>query len=175
MNSKRKTLLPLRIAVILLCAVLISSHFASGLIAKYTIDSNGADSARVAIVNINVGQLQGSNGSYTFDVVNNSEIAFAFDVIVTFRNPSAGINVTQTFDDSSVKLNGNVFSSKSTDGRSFTFSRVGVIDACSSLTGFDLSFDITGLAIHQNSNATQFSVMNDDFPFAVAVKVYQLD
>lgn len=41
-----------RIAMVLLLLVLVSAHFSSGLLARYTVSASGSDSARVAVFQV---------------------------------------------------------------------------------------------------------------------------
>ena len=175
MNSRRKSLIPIRIAVILLCAVLVSAHYATGLLAKYTVDSAGADTARSAGLSVEVKDLQGSDGNYTFNVKNLSEVALEYDVIVTFSNPDTGLDVKKVFGNNSVKLDGIDFTRKSTDGRTFTFTSFGQLAANTTATDLNLTFNITGPIVQEDSAVTDPVLTYADFPFTVSVRATQID
>ena len=48
MKQTKKTSFVLRAACVLLCLVLISAHFTSGLYAKYIVSATGSDTGRTA-------------------------------------------------------------------------------------------------------------------------------
>ena len=175
MNSKHKSNIMIRIAVILLCAVLISSHLASGMLAKYTVGYNGDDYASVAGADIDVVNLAASGDSYIFGVQNNSEVSFNYDVIVTFANDDAAPSVTAAIDDTSVKLNGLSFTSKSADGKVFTFANAGSLDPGQSMSGYALTFDVNDPGVYTDSSITNLSLYDGDFTFTVSVRATQID
>ena len=99
MQAKNKTTtgpLLLRIALILLCMTLFSTSMLSGLYAKYIAKNDGNDDARVATFEVDVdgnfadgitvNASQGDlDGTYTFSVENNSEVAITYDLLITFE------------------------------------------------------------------------------------------
>ena len=176
MNSKHKSNIPIRIAVILLCAVLFSSHLASGMLAKYTTGYSGDDNAKVVGVDLDVVNLALSNDGYTFDVQNGSDVAFDYDILVTFDNPSGAPSAAAAIDKTSVKLNNADYSTVSADGKTFTFANVATIDPGESKTGYVLTFDVKKPGVFVDSSLNKLSVYRgDDFTFNVALLATQAD
>lgn len=82
----------LRVAFVLLCLLMVSMYLMGGLLAKYTANGSGDDSARVAKFDVDVtfsdgnGTISditadlkyGENGEYTITVVNKSEVAISY-------------------------------------------------------------------------------------------------
>lgn len=82
----------MRIALVLLCLVMLSVHLMGSLFARYTTAGNGADSARVAAFsvdvngapeNLNINVLSSSeSGSYVITIENDSEVAVRYTISV---------------------------------------------------------------------------------------------
>lgn len=77
--------IPMFAALVLLLLTMISMHLTCGLYARYTANSQGSASARVAKFQVEVSELTAvddTQGHYTFTVTNNSEVTvkFALDV-----------------------------------------------------------------------------------------------
>ena len=177
MNSKRKKNVFIRIAVVLLCVVLFSSHLVSGMFAKYTAGADKiGDSAKAASVDLRVTlpQLDPQSGKFDFSVNNASAVSFSYDVIVAFSDPAEGIDVTKVFDPDSVKIGSTPYTSKSADGKVFTFTNFGKISPGTS-TEYSLSFDIITPYANVDSTINKLSVYDGGFPFTVSVKATQVD
>ena len=108
---KAKMNIPMCAACILLCLTLFSIYLAGGLYAKYVNYSGSGDTARVAAFSVDVVPADNTlvtisvskgedNGIYEFDVVNESEVAVKYDILLTFTEDLPDYLV--------VKLNGAV-------------------------------------------------------------------
>ena len=108
---KAKMNIPMCAACILLCLTLFSIYLAGGLYAKYVNYSGSGDTARVAAFSVDVVPADNTlvtisvskgedNGTYEFDVVNKSEVAVKYDILLTFAEDLPDYLV--------VKLNGAV-------------------------------------------------------------------
>ena len=177
MNGKRKSNIPIRIAGILLCVVLFTSHLVSGMFAKYvTGSSNLGDTAGTASVDLSVthSAAADSDDGYVFTVKNDSEVSFAYDVIVTFADPAQGFDVTKVFNADSVMIGTSSFSAKSADGKVFTFADYGTIEpgAASDLV---LSFEALPVYMNVDDTLNKLSLYNGGFPFTVSVRAEQID
>ena len=132
MQAKNKTTtgpLLLRIALILLCMTLFSTSMLSGLYAKYIAKDNGDDDARVATFEVDVdgnfadgitvNASQGDlDGTYTFSVENNSEVAITYDLLITFE-------VEPSFFDIALSNPVGTDIMGILDGNTITFSKIG--------------------------------------------------
>lgn len=88
----------LRVALVLLCLVLLSVYLMKGLYARYQTTGSGSDSARVAKFDVVVSGMpsdtiqvicnnyNGDTGVYTFTVTNNSEVAVEYDAKLTYTH-----------------------------------------------------------------------------------------
>ena len=132
MRVKSPSGIIMRIAVILLCLVLFSAHLASGMLAKYTVGGTGGATAKTAKIDLKVQSEQTAlaSGQYSFKVVNDSEVAFQYEVIVNFPNlhtsttqPLENFNVENYFKDLKLKdASGNELTGTvSSDKRTYTF------------------------------------------------------
>lgn len=89
-----------RVACVLLCLVLFSAHLCSGMFARYNSGGEVTGSATVAKANIVVDSVpptqsgedpvpvtfdDAGNGSYTFKVTNDSEVALRVDILVELK------------------------------------------------------------------------------------------
>ena len=92
---KAKMNIPMCAACILLCLTLFSIYLAGGLYAKYVNYSGSGDTARVAAFSVDVVPADNTlvtisvskgedKGTYEFDVVNESEVAVKYDILLTF-------------------------------------------------------------------------------------------
>lgn len=95
--------LPLRIALVLLCLVLLSTHFTGGLYARYRSTADGSDSARVAKFDVRVtGDKQSvlvstegtTQNQLVISIVNQSEVAVKYDITVTCAETVKGLSVS---------------------------------------------------------------------------------
>ncbi len=92
MKAKNKIPVSLSVASVLLCLVLLSAHFTSGMYARYVTSASGGDTSRIAKfvvsgkgaeepVQIKAGDTE---GEYTITLTNNSEVAVRYDLTVSF-------------------------------------------------------------------------------------------
>lgn len=74
--------IPMLAALILLLLTMVSTHFTAGLYARYTSYSSGQDSARVAKFAVQSEITENEDGTHTLTVINSSEVAVRFRVLV---------------------------------------------------------------------------------------------
>ena len=86
MKQRTKTGSALGAACVLLCLVLISAHFASGMYAKYIVNTRGGDSARGASFRVGA-EMTGEDGVYGLSFANSSETAVSYSVKVQPQAP----------------------------------------------------------------------------------------
>ena len=151
----------LRVAFVLLCLLMVSMYLMGGLLAKYTANGSGGDSARVAKFDVDVtfsdgnGTISditadlkyGENGKYTITVVNKSEVAVHYD-----------LSVTITADD--------------TTGVSHRFSAESGDLAVGATSTSDLIFTVDWKDFTENKKGASASV---ELSFVVTVNVTQID
>lgn len=88
--------LMIRVALILLCLVMISIHLMSGMYARYTTKGSGGDDARVAKFEVltegdakglvlTSASIDSASGDYKITITNNSEVAVTYTVTATAR------------------------------------------------------------------------------------------
>ena len=133
----RKTNSLLHIALLLLCAVLITAHMTSGLYAKYRSGFSSFDGARVARFEITSG-FSGSvsdeiklnfydpdalSDEVLISVSSKSEVTVSYDVIVTMPSPAASSDYAWL----TVTLDGKSPTSLDSVNGIYTFSGVEVI------------------------------------------------
>lgn len=82
--GKTKLNIPMLAALILLLLTMVTTHFTSGLYARYSSYATGSDSARVAkfAVTGSVEPVTGQNGKYEITVDNDSEVAVEYCIDV---------------------------------------------------------------------------------------------
>lgn len=66
---------------VLLCLVLISAHFASGLYAKYIVNTRGGEVGRIASFRVGA-DMTGEGGVYSLAITNDSEETVSYSVRV---------------------------------------------------------------------------------------------
>lgn len=92
----------LRVALVLLCLVLLSVYLMKGLYARYQTTGSGSDSARVAKFDVVVSgtpsnsnivctAVNEGNGTYTITIENKSEVAVHYDLSVKFAGNDTGV------------------------------------------------------------------------------------
>ena len=86
MKQRKTTGLALGAACVLFCLVLISSHIASGLLAKYVVNVPGSDSGRGAAFRVNAA-MTGEDGIYGLTFTNDAETAVSYSVKVQPKDP----------------------------------------------------------------------------------------
>lgn len=118
----------LKLSLVLLSLVLITSHFAIGLYAKYSARDAGASSARVAAWNVSATggkpalsidcSTSVKDDAYKITVLNQSEVSASYDVIVVFTTElSSGV---------ALSLDGTR-TPTTEDRKTFVFSDVGTL------------------------------------------------
>lgn len=85
LNSKTPLFSTMHIALLLLCAVLLSSYAINGLYASFTSTETGNDGARVAkfdvvATNEKIGTDEHENSIYNVTVQNNSEVTVSYTI-----------------------------------------------------------------------------------------------
>ena len=116
MKAKRRTPVSVVLAAAVLCLVLISAHFASGMFARYTVKSGGDGKGSVAsfsvsaqeptenpVVIINNGTDDAGKAEYTVKIKNSGDTAVRYEACVTFTGEKATENA-EMFDESDDKL-----------------------------------------------------------------------
>ena len=97
MKAKRRTPVSVILAAVTLCLVLVSAHFASGMFARYIVQANGEDEARIAEFDVSAqaptenpitiianGTDDSGKAEYTVKVKNNSETPVRYEAAVIF-------------------------------------------------------------------------------------------
>lgn len=85
MKMKKRTSGILHIAAVLLCLVLVSTYFNSGMLAKYVTRANGHDTARIAALQVSVETKEDTSKAdvytrtYTVTLTNNSDVAMRYE------------------------------------------------------------------------------------------------
>ena len=81
--------IPMFAALVLLLLTMISMHLTCGLYARYTANSQGSASARVAKFDVDsvFAPVANESGKYTLTVTNNSEVTVRFKVDMSFDYP----------------------------------------------------------------------------------------
>lgn len=105
MRYRRRTSAPIILAASLLCLVLVSGHFVSGILARYTLGGSGEDSTRAAAFAVSATADEASpvsivsdgtdeNGKATYDVTvkNDGETAVRYVATVVFTGDDAQEN-----------------------------------------------------------------------------------
>ena len=102
------------LACVLLCCVMISTHFVSGLYARYSARASGEASARVAKFDFEYELYDGQstidslvfaipNEDQTFSVLIHNSSEVALEYTITIENKSKNIPLVFTVDETSVK------------------------------------------------------------------------
>ena len=99
MTTKRRVPVSVVLAAVILCLVLVSAHFASGIFARYTANAEHDDGARTAgfavsaegptenpITIVNNGTDESGKAEYTVKIKNGSETAVRYEAAVVFEN-----------------------------------------------------------------------------------------
>lgn len=157
----------LKLAGILLCLVLATTHLASNLYAKYTSSDSGGDSARVAVWNVEASGSSASDvkidlataatnnstvsNTYALTVTNKSEVASNYDIIVVF-NEALSDKIT-------LKLDGGAKPYTTTDKKEFVFSNVGQLGVGNTSATHTLTF------------AANYAAVDVDYSYEFNVKV----
>ena len=147
-TAKEKKNIPLRLAAILLCLTLFSAYLTAGLFARYTVQGNSGDTARVAgfhptatltptnpadsKIIYEVGAAK-YDLTYNITITNPSEVAVTYDVVISFADD---------------KLNGAIFNfngeTQTVSGSgSLTFEDGDVVLAANDTVGLSRSLIVT--------------------------------
>ena len=160
MNSKRKSGVLIRIAVVLLCAVLFAGVASIGGISVTKPQATTAD-----------------GGEYQFTVTNGSDVAVAYDILVSFEAPddTDDIDVTKLIDPDSVKLDGVAGTvSDDYDGNVFEFVNVGMLQP-SGTSSATITFDVNAPVVNVDSSFSTLTAYSGSFPFTVSVRATQIN
>ena len=100
MKSMKKTPLSLKLAAVLLCLVMLSTHFTSGMYARYVTRANGSDRARIAHFVVSAVEAPSEDGetpvkivsegvdagkaTYSLLLTNPGQTAVAYEAVVEF-------------------------------------------------------------------------------------------
>ena len=102
--KKRRAYAPMHIALILLCMVLVTAHFTSGMYARFITRADGLDSSNVAVFSVSVdaekledgqyapvsivsnGQDDSGKASYQIKISNPGETAVRYEAEVSFAS-----------------------------------------------------------------------------------------
>lgn len=106
----RKHNIPMRMALVLLCLTMLTTHLTGGLYARYTTTATGSDGARVAKFDVqcNVTKDGDTDGLFKVTVKNTSEVTITYDLQV---ETEAGMPAMKAkFDDLTEGLTGDIFS-----------------------------------------------------------------
>lgn len=173
MKKEHRTPVPVTIAFVLLCLVLISAHFASGMLARYVVEATRQDTTIVASFDVDAvadettpvsivadGTDENGKAQYTVTVKNTGETAVHYEAQVVFTGDDAQENAA-LFDNSDDQLtfDGDLVPGEQAD-ETITLDLSGAFDANDKYSTFS-NDDISG------SNGTA--------PFKVIVTFTQLD
>ena len=94
MMRKKSMPTTLSVALVLLCMVLVTAHFTTGMYARYTTKSRGDDSGRIASFKVSATSAQtgpvtigaSKEGTYTLTVTNPGETAVRYKAEVKFAS-----------------------------------------------------------------------------------------
>ena len=81
--SKMKLNIPMLAALILLLLTMVTTHYTSGLYARYSSTAYGADTARVAAFDVSFEMASNEDDTYTITVSNDSEVSVKYSINVT--------------------------------------------------------------------------------------------
>lgn len=160
-----------RMAVVLMCLVVLSMQLMSGLLAKYRTSGGASDGARVAAFHVDVtGQVGNTTisavadqGVYTVNVDNAlSDVAINYDIVIQFAQAAPGVTV---------KL-GDTVGVVSSDLKTVTFANVGILAAHGEISHI-LNFSVSNWgAFTQDLSGSSATV---ELNFTVTVDVRQVD
>lgn len=99
MNLKKRIPVPLSAACILLCLVLVSAHFSTGMIARYVTRASGSDSGRLAAFRVTataeeteavvvrpLDAEKGGTADYVIEITNPGDTAVRYEALVSFAD-----------------------------------------------------------------------------------------
>ena len=171
MKKVIKSNIAIKAAGVLLCLVLISAHFTSGLYARYISRARDGDRSRVSAFAVRADMIQEDTGEYTLSLSNQAEVPVRYSVTVTLH---------QSLPDGSIaaaELNG--VSMEFDESGAVTFPDVGVLSSGSGATAtLSISADFsgsTGGAAVEDFDNDSISVNGWDCPFTVTVQYVQIN
>ena len=176
-KPKRKIPVPLSVAGVLLSLVLLSTHFTSGMYARYVTHAMGGDSAQIAVFRVGaeadenpVRIVSGEEpGTYRILVTNTGKTAASFQAEVTIDKAFEGKVFAELADADEPEE----------DRESQKMSFRGELAPGASKT-LDISFDIGAVIEAAESDGLDFSNAetngeNGEIPFTVTVTFTQVD
>lgn len=171
MNRKNKPNIFLCAALGLLCLVLITTHFSSGMLARFVTRSSGHDSARAAASAVEALLEPASANSYQISIQNKSETAVSCSVQIKLSEPRVGLIRSVTLDGAEKPV--------SADG-TVLFENVCALAPSGTVSGLALALSTDPAALGAAVNQPDFS--NDavaseqlEQPFELRVIYTQID
>lgn len=172
MKSKKRPNFFLCAALVLLCLVLISTHFTSGLYARFTTKASGSDSGRTAFLNVSAELNSGTDeNNYTINLMNNGGVAVSYSLEITLTDAAYADMVP------SVVLNGET---KSFEDGKVVFEDVGVLAPGAQVNDTTLCLNLNEQFLG-NSDSTpdnsneQTETAQYEAPFTVRARFTQVD
>ena len=88
MRTKKKMPAALSAAIVLLCLVLLSAHFTSGMYARYTTRAQGSDKGSAADFNVlaesNFVEVKAGEDGYQITLTNKSNVSVSYKAVIQF-------------------------------------------------------------------------------------------
>ncbi len=98
MKTKKKIPISLSAAAVLLCLVLVSAHFTSGMYARFTTGASDSGAGRFAAFNVSATAEDGTvvidengTGEYVVKITNPGEVAVRYKAVLAFDETYAGL------------------------------------------------------------------------------------
>lgn len=170
MKQTKKPSYALRAACVLLCLVLISVHFSTGLYARYATGAAGADDARLARFHVSAELSGQADGSYLISMQNRSDTAVRYSLVFLAEDPEAFSEVRLGEESRAVGPDGSA-----------VFADLGILapGAPGSLT-MELTLNpdadgetLPGALLDFSNDST--AVLDDTLPFTVTLRCEQAD
>lgn len=160
-------------AIVLFCLVLITTHFSSGFVARYTTKSSGTDNARVAAFTVDA-ELNASTeeaNCYIISIHNNGETAVSCSVEISLKESQSALI-------QNVSLNG-VTKSFASSG-TVVFEKLCALQPGESGNDFQLRMEADSTKISAAANQPDFSnsavaTESAEAPFELRVIYTQID
>ena len=179
MRKKQRSSIIFRVALILFCLVLFSSHLSSGILAKYKIEGTGSNTAKVAQPDITVASAQSAptiaadgSATYTFTVTNSGETAVSYSLLVSFETGTlSSDDVDLAF--SNVKLDG-VSGTYDSSSYAFVFADLGALEPDADPASHTLTFDTNDFVI-TDSSITNSNNSYKTIKVLITAKAVQID
>ena len=170
MKQTKKPGFALWAACVLLCLVLISAHFTSGLYAKFIVNTATSDDGRAASFQASA-SMKDQDGSYELTFVNDSEVSVRYSVTVLPNEPEMFSDIT---------LDGESGSAPDENG-AVTFLNAGTL--ARGATGHaDLTLTVNQAYVDPDAASLLLDFSNDSIttaettlPFTVTVSFTQID